>query len=95
MAELTMTEQDIVNAICMYAAKNYPVQPEDVEVELAYDEEVFSAEAVIQGETYSLTSFQMIQAIRLWIEEVVQEDPFAAGIRLLFDRNEGIIASIH
>ena len=95
MAKLTMHEQDIVNAICLDQARQHNVNPEDVEVELAYDDDDgFSAEVGIRFQIRVLSSFDMIQAIRFYIKDVLQEDPYAAGIKLLLDREEGIIASI-
>lgn len=93
MEKLTMGEQDITNAICLHIAKQYSVNPEAVEVELAYDDdEGFSAEAYFDGQKQDLAVLQMIQAIRLWIEAVLQEDPSARGIKLELDPDEGIIA---
>ncbi|GEN82529.1 hypothetical protein SLU01_08410 [Sporosarcina luteola] len=96
MAELIMSEQDIVNAICIDQAwKNEDLLPENVEVELIYDDdEGFSAEVEIPNQNYVLGSFDMIQSIRFYIKEVLQQDPYAASIKLLLDREEGIIASI-
>lgn len=95
MAELTMHEQDIVNAICLDQARQYNVNPEDVEVELVYDDDNgFSAEVGIRYQIRVLSSFDMIQAIRSYIKDVLHQDPYAAGIKLLLDKEEGIIASI-
>ncbi|WP_432358741.1 DUF2653 family protein [Sporosarcina sp. UB5] len=95
MAELTLSEQDIVNAICMEQSRKHNILPEEVEVELMYDDdEGFSAQLEFHSQMVVLGSFEMIQAIRFYIEEVLQEDPYAAGIKLLLDREEGIIASI-
>lgn len=96
MAELIMSEQDIVNAICIEQSFKNNISPEDVEVELIYDDdEGFSAELEFRGQQQIIGSFEMIQAIRYWIAEVQNEDPYAAGIKLLLDREEGIIASIN
>lgn len=96
MADQMISEQDIVNAICIEQARSHNVQPEDVEVELLYDDEDgFSAEVHIGRQVHVLNSFHMIQAIRFWIEHVLHEDPYAAGIKLLLDREEGIIAAVH
>ncbi|WP_252503031.1 DUF2653 family protein [Sporosarcina sp. Marseille-Q4943] len=95
MAELTMSEQDIVNAICVDYSQKHSILPEEVEVELVYDDdEGFSAEVSHRGQKQVLGSFDMIQAIRYWIGETLNEDPYAAGIKLLLDREEGIIATI-
>ncbi|MBD7986255.1 DUF2653 family protein [Sporosarcina sp. Sa2YVA2] len=96
MADQIISEQDIINAICIEQAHSHTVQPEDVEVELLYDDEYgFSAEAHIGSQVYVLSTFEMIQAIRFWIEHVLHEDPYAAGLKLLLDREEGIIAAMH
>lgn len=96
MAEQMISEQDIVNAICLDQSRSHNVQPEEVEVELLYDDEDgFSAEVYIGGQMHVLHSFNMIQAIRSWIEQVLNQDPYAAGIKLLLDREEGIIATVH
>ena len=95
MAKLTMYEQDIVNAICLEQARQHNILPEDIEVELAYnDDDGFSAEVDSRILKRVLHSFDIIKAIRFYIEEELKEDPYAAGIKLLLDREEGIIASI-
>ncbi len=95
MEELTISEQEIVNAICLEFSQKHRTNPENVEVELMYDDaEGFSAEVVINGRTHRLTSFDMIQAIRFWIGEVLNEDPLAAGIQLVLNEQEGILANI-
>lgn len=96
MEKLTMREQDIINAICLHIADYHRIEPAAVEVELAFDDdEGFSAEAYFEGRKQNLPSFQLIQAIRFWIEQVLQEDPIGAGIQLELDPDEGIIAYIN
>lgn len=91
-----MDEQEIVNAICLATARQHSLHPEEIEVELAYDdEEGFSAEAYFNGQKQTLTTLDMIQTIRLWIDEVHHIDPVTAGIQLKFDESEGIFAEIH
>jgi acid phosphatase class B len=95
MAELILSEQDIVNAICIDQSQKHNIPPEKIAVELVYDDDKgFSAELEFHGQQQVLTSFDMIQAIRFWIKEVLNQDPYAAGIKLLLDREEGIIADI-
>ena len=47
MEKLTIPEQDIINALCVYTARKKELKPEEVEIELMYDDEYggFSAEA--------------------------------------------------
>ena len=98
MEKLIISEQDIVNAICIYLSRKYQARPEEVEVELIFDDEEengFSAEAFVGGQKQNLLTIHIIEALRLWIDEVLNKDPLAAGIKLLFDEDEGIIAAIH
>lgn len=95
MGQLIIPEQDIVNAICIDLSRKKHVQPEEVEVELMYgDDDGFSAEAYVNGFKYDLQTTDLIEALRLWLEEFLNEDPLA-GIRLVLDEEEGIIAVIH
>ncbi len=88
-------EQDIINAICLYLARQHGTAPETVEVELCYeDDEGFFAEAYVNGGTLTMTTFDMTQALRMWIEEQLHQDPYAAGIKLLLDDERGIVAAL-
>jgi hypothetical protein len=58
------------------------------------DDSGFSADAYIRGQKYALQTIDMIEAVRLWLDEILNEDPFA-GIELVLDDEEGIIAKIH
>ena len=94
MEPLILPEQDIVNALCVYVSRKKQVQPEDVEVELFYDDLTgFSAEAYVNGRKQVLITKNIIEALRLWLKEYLHRDPFA-GIELILDDNQGIVASI-
>jgi hypothetical protein len=94
MEKLVLVEQDIVNAICVYTARKERVQPEEVEVDLIYDDESgFSAETYTLGRTQVLDTSSMIEALRLWIDEYLKRDPFS-GIKLELDEEAGIIAYV-
>lgn len=94
MAPLTINEQDVVNAICLYIADKKQVKPEEVEVELMYDDDYgFSAETFVQGRKQILVKQNMIEALRMWLDQVLGRDPFS-GIELVLDDDEGIIALI-
>ncbi|GIN21477.1 MAG TPA: DUF2653 domain-containing protein [Bacillus bacterium] len=95
MGQMIISEQDIVNAICIDQARKKYAQPEDVEVELMYDEDSgFSAEAYINGLRQGLQEMDIIGALRLWLGEFLNEDPYA-GIQLVLDDTEGITAVIN
>ncbi|WP_313894842.1 DUF2653 family protein [Psychrobacillus sp.] len=95
MAELIIPEQNIINAICVYVARSKQITPQEVEVELLYDDETgFSAEAFVNGQTEILHTPKLIEALRICLDEFLNIDPISAGIELILDDNEGIIAAI-
>ena len=95
METIILPEQDIVNAICLYHARKKYVLPEDVEVELFYDDsEGFSAEANVNGQQAVFMTADIVSALRLWLDEYVNIDPMAAAIQLLFNEEDGIYASV-
>lgn len=95
MERLIISEQDIINAVCIYTARKRQIKPEEVEVELMYDDDYgFSAEVYVGERKQVLTTGNLIEALRLWLDEVLHRDPFA-GIQLVLDDDEGIIAVIN
>jgi hypothetical protein len=95
MAELVISEQDIINALCIYVSRKKQVKPQEVEVELLYDDEYgFSAEAYVDGRKQVLITGNIIESLRLWLDEVLNRDPYA-GINLILDDEKGIIAEIN
>ncbi len=96
MEKLIISEQDIINAICIYHSRKKYVSPQEVEVELMYDDDDgFSAEASVHGQKQIFITYDIIAALRLWIDEFLNRDPFAAAIKLQLDDEEGIIAAVH
>ncbi|GGL65526.1 YxcD family protein [Sporolactobacillus putidus] len=94
MEEIMIPEQDIVNAICLFLANKKGIAPEDVQVELMYDDDYgFSAEAYVQGRKQVLVESNMIEAVRFWLDTEMQRDPFGASLRLLLDDEQGIVVS--
>ncbi|MGN7297285.1 YxcD family protein [Ferdinandcohnia sp. SAFN-114] len=95
MATLILSEQEIINAVCVYIGLKKQVKPEEVEVELMYDDEYgFSAEVYVNDRKQILIMANLIEAIRLWLGEFLNRDPYA-GIKLVLDDEEGIIAHIN
>ncbi|HHY21983.1 MAG TPA: YxcD family protein [Bacilli bacterium] len=95
MEKLIVLEQDIINALCIYIARKRQVKPEEVEIELMYDDDYgFSAEAYVNDRKQVLITSNIIEALRLWLEEILNRNPYA-GINLLLDDEEGIIAEIN
>ncbi|MBD8070900.1 YxcD family protein [Bacillus sp. PS06] len=94
MEKLIIPEQDIINSICVYVSRKKQVKPEEVEVELMYDDDYgFSAEAYVNDLKQVLITANIIEALRLWLEEYLNRNPFS-GINLVLDDEEGIIAEI-
>ncbi|CAM3735452.1 YxcD family protein [Mesobacillus zeae] len=94
MAEIVISEQDIVNALCLYTAEKKQVNPDDVGVELMYDDDYgFSAETHVNGRNQILITQNIIEALRMWIDLELGMDPYS-GIELALDDEEGIIAKI-
>ena len=95
MEKLIIPEQDIINALCVYISRKKQVKPEEVEIELMYDDDYgFSAEAYVNDRKQVLITTNIIEALRLWLEEFMNRDPYA-GINLVLDDEEGIIAEIN
>ncbi|AZV60793.1 YxcD family protein [Peribacillus frigoritolerans] len=94
MERLKISEQDIINAVCVYIARKKQVQPNEVEVELMYDDDYgFSAEAFVDGRKQVLITINLIEALRLWLDEYMNKDPYS-GIELVLDDDEGIVALV-
>lgn len=55
METLKLSEQEIINAVCVYVAAKANVRPEDVITELLYDDDTgFGAEGEIAGDRKSV-----------------------------------------
>ncbi|WP_409294297.1 YxcD family protein [Peribacillus sp. SCS-26] len=94
MEKLIISEQDIINAVCVYVARKKQLEPQEVEVELIHDDDYgFSAEAYADGRKQVLIMANLIEALRLWLDEYLGRDPYA-GIRLVLDDEIGIIAEV-
>ncbi|RXT13802.1 YxcD family protein [Ammoniphilus sp. CFH 90114] len=93
METIKLAEQDIVNAICLYIADKKQVNPQDVEVELMWDEQYgFSAEVFALQRQQVLIEANMIEAIRFWLHDQMKKDPFGAALELMLSEEEGITA---
>jgi Protein of unknown function (DUF2653) len=94
METLIISEQDIINAVCIYIAEKRQITPHEVEVELMYDDDYgFSAEVYVAGRKQVLITQNLIEALRGWLDQVLHMNPYS-GIELVLDDEEGIIAYI-
>ncbi|WP_110929184.1 YxcD family protein [Bacillus massiliglaciei] len=95
MEKLKLSEQDIINALCVYTARKKQIKPEQVEAELMYDDDYgFSAEVYWEGRKQVYITINIIEALRIWLDEYMGKDPYS-GIELVLDDEEGIIAIVN
>lgn len=93
MEKIIITEDELVNAICLLAASKKEIKPQEVEVELMWDGEYgFSAEVHTGGRMQVYVEANMIEAIRFYLQNYMNRDPYAAGIELVLDEEQGIFA---
>jgi len=93
--KIKISEQEIINSLCVYIADKRRVSPEQVEIELMFDDDYgFSGEAHVNGRSQILITANMIEALRFYIEHELNRDPFVAKIELKLDDDEGIIAYV-
>lgn len=95
MEKLTLLEQDLINAVCLFHAKFKHVTPQQIDVELMYDDIAgYSAEAFYNGQLEVYNSVNFITAIRLYIDEQLGRDSMSARITLDIHDEEGMVAYI-
>ncbi|MFD2867791.1 hypothetical protein QI30_11785 [Kurthia sp. 3B1D] len=100
MEQLILDEQEVINALCTYHARQKNLIPEDVMIELMYDDhdgrepEEFGAEAEVDNEVVTYQKGDMIQAIRNWVNFEYNIDQFSAIVKLAFNEEQGIYAIV-
>ncbi|KFN02104.1 DUF2653 family protein [Bacillus clarus] len=93
METIKISEQELINALCVYIAEKRQVSPEEVLVELMYDDDYgFSAEVEVNGRQQILIQANLIEALRLWLDREYNVNSFAARLQLELDDEEGIFA---
>ncbi len=95
MGQIKVSEQDIINALCLHIAHKRQIKPQEVEIELMYDDDYgYSAESYVNDRKQVLITANIIEALRFWLETEMNIDPFSAAIELVLDDEEGILAYI-
>jgi len=95
MGKIKISEQDIINALCLHIAHKRQITPQEVDIELMYDDDYgFSAEAYVNDRKQVLITANIIEALRYWLETEMSIDPFSAALELVLDDDEGIIAYV-
>lgn len=65
---LVLSMDEIVNAICLHIAERKQIRPQDVQVELFWDEDTYySAEVWAEGRSQYLVESNMIEAIMRYL----------------------------
>jgi hypothetical protein len=89
------TEQDVVDACCVYVALQHRTRPEDVQVDLQYHPNTgFSAEARAGWRNVFLPQQELVDAIATYLAEYHQFNPNDLRIEMIFDDKLGIEADI-
>lgn len=95
MEKLTLFEQDLIDAVCLFHARFKQVAPSSIEVELMYDDTTgYSAEAHLNGHVELYNTVNFITALRLYIDEELHRDSVSARIVLDIDDEHGMIANV-
>ncbi len=90
---MRISEQEIINAICLNIAERKQLKPTDVEVELMYDEDLgFSAEVFTQGRSQILIQANLLEAIEQYMFRQYSIRVFRDQIQLILE--EEIVADV-
>jgi hypothetical protein len=91
---MRLSEQDIMNAICMHIGERKQIKPEFVQVQLLWDEDLgFSAEVVAEGRNQILIEANMKEAIERYLLVLWDQRVFRSQITLEID--EEMFALVH
>ena len=77
---------EVINAVCLHMADRKGVQPTEVEVELAWDEEYgYTAEVWVQGRSQFLVEANLLEAIEQYVLRQYGMRAFRSQITLGLD----------
>jgi hypothetical protein len=93
---MRLSQQDIMNAICMHIAERKQIKPEQVTVELMWDEDLgYSTEVVAEGRSQILIEANMLEAIERYLLVMWDQRIFRSQISLDIDEEiEEMFATI-
>jgi hypothetical protein len=93
---MRLSQQEIINAICLNMAARKGLKPTDIEVELMWDEDLgYSAKIYFQGREQILIEANMLEAIGQYVLNEYQMRVFHSQIRLDIDDDlEEMVAEI-
>jgi hypothetical protein len=83
---MRLSEQDIMNAICMHIAERKQIKPEQVQVQLLWDEDLgYSAEVLVDGRNQILIEANILEAIERYLLVLWDQRVFRSQISLELD----------
>jgi hypothetical protein len=83
---MRLSQQDIMNAICMHIGERKQIKPEFVQVQLMWDEDLgFSAEVLAEGRSQILIEASMLEAIERYLFVLWDHRVFRSQITLEID----------
>jgi hypothetical protein len=90
---MRLSEQEIINAICMHMAERKLLQPTQVEVEMMFDDDYgFSAEVFTQGRSQIIVAANILEAIERYMLNTNNTRVFRDQIHLRLE--DEIVADI-
>jgi hypothetical protein len=90
---MRLSEQEVINAVCLNMAERKQVKPTDVNVELMWDEDTgFSAEVFTNGRSQILVQGNLLEAIEQYMYNQYEMRVFRDQIELRLE--EEIVADI-
>jgi hypothetical protein len=90
---MRLSEQEVINAVCLNMAERKQVKPTDVNVELMWDEDTgFSAEVYTNGRSQILIQGNLLEAIEQYMYSQYDMRVFRDQIELRLE--EEIVADI-
>jgi hypothetical protein len=91
---MRLNEQEIMNAICMHIAERKQIQPEQVQVQMLWEEETgYSAEVTAEGRKQFLIEANILEAIERYMLNQYNQRVYRSQIEL--DIEEEMFALIH
>ena len=90
---MRLTEQDVINAICLHMAERKQLQPTQIEVEMMWDEDYgFSAEVHAEGRSQIIIAANILEAVERYLLTQMNVRVFRDQIHLKLE--DEIIADI-
>jgi hypothetical protein len=90
---MRLSEQEIINAICLNMAERKRLKPTDIEVEMMWDEDLgFSAEISAEGRSQMLIQANLLEAIEQYLLNQYQMRVFRDQIQLVLE--DEIVADV-